>query len=122
MAAKKSVANQIASRMRRMGEDYGSQVLRGSSRYLVLENARAPDYTVVVRDSFKEFEATTLFCARCKQATAVRKRLLLVLPTGNKFDYACSVCGTTVGGKTDNDARDFHATRPSAGRLPDPRR
>ena len=63
----------------------------GSSRHLALENGGEPDYTVVVPDSFKEFEATTLFCARCKQATAVRKRLLLVLPTGHKYDYACSV-------------------------------
>ena len=71
-------------------------------------------------DSFKEFEATALFCARCKQATAVRKRLLLVLPTGNKYDYACSVCGTTVGGKMDSDTTDFHATRPP-GRRPSAR-
>jgi hypothetical protein len=105
-----------------MGEDYGSQASARGQGDLALENAPAPDYTVVVRDNFKEFEATTLFCGRCKQATAVRKRLLLVLPTGNKYDYACGVCGTTVGGKTDNDARDFHATRPPARRLPDLRR
>src|SRR5215470_9079389 len=66
-----------------------------------------------VADSFKEFEATSLFCPRCRQATSVRKRLLLVLPTGNKYDYSCSVCGTQVGGKTDNDATDFHRTTPS---------
>lgn len=122
MAAKKSVANQIASRMRRIAEPTVARppcVVKGDP---ALENARAPDYTVVVRDSFKEFEATTLFCGRCKQATAVRKRLLLVLPAGNKYDYACSVCGTTVGGKTDNDARDFHAMRPPVRRLPDGRR
>src|SRR4030095_10949702 len=53
----------------------------GSSSHLALENGGAPDYTVGVPDSFKEFEATTLFCARCKQATAVRKRLLFVLAT-----------------------------------------
>jgi hypothetical protein len=65
-----------------------------------------------VPDSFRDFEATTLLCGRCKEATAVRKRLLLVLPTGNKYDYACTVCGTTVGGKTESDATDFlHATR-----------
>ncbi len=66
-----------------------------------------------MRDSFREFEATTLSCGRGKQATAVRKRLLLVLPTGNKYDYACTVWGTTVGGKTESDATDFlHGTRP----------
>ena len=71
-------------------------------------------------DSFKEFEAASLFCSRCKQATAVRKRLLLVLPNGNKYDYTCNVCGTAVGGKTDNDATDFYTTRAPRRRPPDP--
>jgi hypothetical protein len=69
-----------------------------------------------VADSFKDFEAASLFCARCKQATAVRKKLLLVLPTGNKYDYTCSVCGGAVGGKTDNDATDFYTTARPPGR------
>ena len=63
-------------------------------------------------DSFQEFEASSLFCTRCKRATPVRKKLLLVLPTGNKYDYTCSVCGTAVGGKTDSDATDFYRTAP----------
>jgi len=66
-----------------------------------------------MRDSFKEFEASSLFCGRCKQANPVRKKLLLVLPTGNKYDYTCSVCGFPVGGKMDNDASDFFATAPA---------
>jgi hypothetical protein len=77
-----------------------------------------------VADSFKEFEATSLFCSRCRQATSVRKRLLLVLPTGNKYDYTCSVCGTAVGGKTDNDSTDFYRTVPArerASRSTEPR-
>jgi hypothetical protein len=86
---------------------------------VTLEKAAGPDYTGVVPDSFKEFEATSLFCNRCKRATAVRKRLLLVLPTGNKYDYTCSACGTAVGGKTDNDATDFYATRAPRRRPPD---
>ncbi len=60
------------------------------------------------RDSFGEFEATTLFCAKCRRATPARKRLLLVLPTGNKYDYLCSECGNPVGGKTDNDSTAFY--------------
>jgi len=64
-----------------------------------------------VRDSFKEFEASSLFCGRCKTATPVRKRLLLVLPTGNKYDYLCGVCGAAVGAKTDNNTSDFYGTR-----------
>ena len=66
-------------------------------------------------DSFGELEASSLFCPRCKRATPVRKKLLLVLPTGNKYDYTCSVCGTAVGGKTDsNSAR---ACRSSKGAI-----
>ena len=65
-------------------------------------------------DNFEEFEATSLFCPRCRRATPVRKKLLLVLPSGNKYDYVCAECGATVGGKTDNDASAFHTTIPPA--------
>ena len=61
-------------------------------------------------DSFGEFEATSLFCPRCRRATPTRRKLLLVLPSGNKYDYVCAECGTAVGGKTDNDASDFYRT------------
>jgi len=70
-------------------------------------------------DSFGELEASSLFCPRCKRATSVRKKLLLVLPSGNKYDYTCSVCGTQVGGKTDSDSSDFHRVA-SAARKPSP--
>ena len=73
-----------------------------------------------VTDSFKEFEASSLFCGRCRQATKVRKQLLLVLPTGNKYDYTCSVCGTAVGGKTDSNSADFHRVASAARRPPPP--
>lgn len=59
-------------------------------------------------EAFSEFEAQSLFCPRCRRATPARKKLLLVLPTGNKYDYLCAECGTAVGGKTDNDPRDFY--------------
>ena len=45
-------------------------------------------------DAFGEFEATSLFCPRCRRATPTRKKLLLVLPTGHKYDYVCGECGT----------------------------
>jgi hypothetical protein len=56
---------------------------------------------------YDTFEATELFCPRCKQAQPVRKHLLLVLPTGNKYDYRCAVCATSVGEKMDDDTTDF---------------
>jgi hypothetical protein len=34
--------------------------------------------------NFGEFEATSLFCPRCRRATPARKKLLLVLPNGGR--------------------------------------
>lgn len=56
---------------------------------------------------YDSFEASELFCPRCRRATPVRKSLLLVLPSGNKYDYRCSVCGSPVGSKTDDDPSEF---------------
>lgn len=58
-------------------------------------------------DQFEEWEATELFCPKCKELRRVRKRLLLVLPTGEKFDYVCSVCNERVGAKLDKDPEKF---------------
>lgn len=69
---------------------------------------------MATRDAFGEFEATSLFCPRCRRAVPVRKKLLLVLPTGNKYDYICQQCGTPVGGKDDHDATAFHETTRAA--------
>ena len=66
----------------------------------------------MTRDSFDDFEATSLFCPRCRRATPSRAKLLLVLPSGNKYDYVCAECGTPVGAKTDNDASEFYRTAP----------
>ena len=71
-------------------------------------------------DSFEEFEATSLYCPRCRRATPARKKLLLVLPSGSKYDYVCAECGTSVGAKTDNDPTDFYRTTAPPG--PRPRR
>jgi hypothetical protein len=50
--------------------------------------------------SFQELEAAELFCPKCRQSVPVRKRLLLALPDGDKYDYLCVHCGTSVGTKT----------------------
>jgi hypothetical protein len=52
-----------------------------------------------MRENYKDFDATELFCPRCKKAVAVRKKLLLILQEGEKFDYRCVYCGTSVGDK-----------------------
>ena len=73
----------------------------------------------MVESSFGEFEASSLFCPRCKQANPVRKKLLLILPSGTKYDYTCAVCGTPVGGKTDSDSSELYQLA-SASRRPLP--
>jgi transposase-like protein len=50
-----------------------------------------------VRPSFERMEATLLACPRCKRAVEVRKRLLLVIPEGDKYEYVCPHCGSTCG-------------------------
>ena len=59
------------------------------------------------RQQFDQLEATELYCPRCRRAVSVRKRLLLVLPDGDKYDYFCSVCGTSVGDKLDKKTDNF---------------
>jgi len=53
---------------------------------------------------YDEFEATELFCPTCKRSMPVRKRLLLVLPEGDKYEYLCARCLTTVGEKIEKGA------------------
>ena len=48
---------------------------------------------------FEEFQASEIFCPRCRAAQPVRERLLLVLPDGDLFEYLCSRCGTSVGSR-----------------------
>ena len=56
------------------------------------------------KSSFEQFEATSLYCARCKAAVPVRKRLLLVLPEGEEYEYLCAYCSSSVGTKVDKNA------------------
>ena len=56
---------------------------------------------------FDEFEAVELYCPKCGRAVPVRKSLLLILPEGDKYEYRCQYCGTTVGDKLDRSG-DFY--------------
>jgi hypothetical protein len=51
---------------------------------------------------FDQLEATELYCPQCRRSVQVKKSLLLVLPEGEKFEYRCQFCGTTVGDKMDH--------------------
>jgi len=53
-------------------------------------------------DQFRSLNASLLYCPSCRVATPTRERLLLVLPTGNLYEYLCRHCGTSTGTKTDN--------------------
>jgi len=43
--------------------------------------------------SFETFQASVLFCARCRAPQPVRERLLLLLPDGELHEYLCTACG-----------------------------
>ncbi|MDL1962459.1 MAG: cytoplasmic protein [Deltaproteobacteria bacterium] len=53
------------------------------------------------KSSFDQFEATALYCPKCKKAVPVKKHLLLILPEGDKYEYVCAYCGTSLGDKMD---------------------
>ena len=57
------------------------------------------------QSSFGQFEASALFCPRCRQAAPVRKRLLLVLPEGDKYEYLCARCSQSLGTKMEYEER-----------------
>lgn len=58
-------------------------------------------------ENFEELEATELYCPKCSRAVPVRKFLLLVLPEGDKYEYRCRFCDTTVGSKISRSGK-FH--------------
>jgi DNA-directed RNA polymerase subunit RPC12/RpoP len=48
-------------------------------------------------EAYEQFEATSLYCPHCREAVRVRKKLLLILPEGEEFEYLCTRCGSSVG-------------------------
>ncbi len=49
---------------------------------------------------FSDLVASELYCPRCRQARPVRERLLLVLPTGELYEYRCAECASSLGQRT----------------------
>jgi hypothetical protein len=64
-----------------------------------------PSTSEAPESMYKEFDATELYCPRCKRAVPVRKRLLLVLPDGDKYEYRCAFCAESVGTKIDRESK-----------------
>jgi len=75
-----------------------SALITQHSLLLLKEAAR-----VAKQPSFQQLEASLLYCPRCRQAMPVRKKLLLILPEGNKFEYLCTACSSTCGDKIESD-------------------
>jgi hypothetical protein len=49
---------------------------------------------------FGNFTASELFCPKCQVSQRVRERLLLVLPSGELYEFLCTACGTSLGKRT----------------------
>lgn len=69
-----------------------------------------------MKGMFDQFDATELYCPRCKRAVQVKSRLLLVLPEGDKYDYRCSICGEPIGDKLDKSGGIYKRPRTSPNR------
>jgi hypothetical protein len=48
---------------------------------------------------YRDLQARTLYCPRCRAARKVRERLLLVLPGYDLYEYRCEVCFSSAGTK-----------------------
>lgn len=61
------------------------------------------DFWVCFKDmrQFDEFNAQSLYCPKCKAAVSVTKKMLLILPNGNLYNYICKNCGKSLGSQTD---------------------
>jgi hypothetical protein len=57
-------------------------------------------------EMYKQFEATSLYCSRCRDAVPVRKKLLLILPEGDEYEYLCARCGSSVGIKLEKGKKE----------------
>ena len=61
--------------------------------------ARAGQMRKQENASYDEFNASQLYCPKCKAAMPVREKLLLALPGKDLFDYICTGCGESLGTK-----------------------
>jgi hypothetical protein len=49
---------------------------------------------------FGSFTASELYCPKCRRSQPVREKLLLVLPSGELYEYLCTQCATSLGERT----------------------
>jgi hypothetical protein len=72
---------------------------------------------------FGTFTASELYCPKCRRSQPVRERLLLVLPSGELYEFLCSRCATSLGKRTVTGPKIAPPTAPKpTPRAPRPRR
>lgn len=73
-----------------------------------MKNYRSPRVNLNSQpeEAFSQFEASVLFCPRCRRPVPVRKRLLLILPEGDKYEYLCTFCSESLGSKMEFEERE----------------
>lgn len=49
---------------------------------------------------FGALTASELYCPKCKRSQKVRERLLLVLPSGELYEFVCTTCGSSLANRT----------------------
>lgn len=70
------------------------------------KKASRPNSATQPQSAYDQFEASELFCPRCRRAVPVRKRLLLILPDGDKYEYLCAQCSSSLGTKMEFEERE----------------
>jgi predicted RNA-binding Zn-ribbon protein involved in translation (DUF1610 family) len=70
---------------------------------------------------FDKFTASELYCPKCGKSQPVRERLLLVLPSGELYEFLCSQCGSSLGKRTVTGPPVARAVPPPAARAVPPR-
>ena len=68
---------------------------------------------------FGALTASELYCPKCKRSQPVRERLLLVLPSGELYEFVCRQCATSLGKRTVSGPA---VKPPTASRPPTPTR
>ena len=72
-----------------------------------------------MEQQFGAFTASELYCPKCGRAQPVRERLLLVLPSGELYEFLCARCSTSLGKRTVAgpavQARPVRSKRPARG-------
>ena len=53
-----------------------------------------------MREQFRNFTASELYCPKCNTSQPVREKLLLVLPSGELYEFLCRRCATSLGKRT----------------------